>query len=113
MLWSFLMATAHGAGLMLAPVILALTDSAAPAALSGELGEHGDFLSLDDAPSWWAVGLLAHTLVMLAVMLAAAGIVYYRVGLGFLRRGWINLDLLWAASLVLAGAATLLYGLLA
>ena len=50
---------------------------------------------------------------MLAVMLAAASIVYYRVGLGFLRRGWINLDLLWAASLVLAGAATLLYGLLA
>ncbi len=113
MLWSFLMATAHGAGLMLAPVILALTDSAAPAALPGELGEHGDFLSLDDAPSWWAIGLLTHTLVMLAVMLAAASIVYYRVGLGFLRRGWINLDLLWAASLVLAGAATLLYGLLA
>ena len=48
-----------------------------------------------------------HTVVMLATMLAAAAIVYYRVGLAFLRRGWINLDLLWAGSLVLAGVITL------
>ena len=105
--WSFLMATAHGAGLMLAPVALALTQSASPTGLVGDLGEHGYFLSLADAPVWWVIGLLAHTAIMLATMLAAAAIVYYRVGVAFLRRGWINLDLLWAASLALAGVATL------
>ena len=105
--WSFLMATAHGAGLMLAPVVLALTGPDASAGLAGDLGEHGGFLSLSDAPVWWLVGLLMHTVVMLATMLAAAAIVYYRVGLAFLRRGWINLDLLWAGSLVLAGVITL------
>ncbi len=105
--WSFLMATAHGAGLMLAPVVLALTEANAGSGLAGELGEHGQFLSLNDAPVWWVLALLGHTAVMLAAMLSAAAIVYYRVGLAFLRRGWINLDLLWAGSLVLAGAATL------
>ena len=110
--WSFLMATAHGAGLMLAPVVLALTDRGVASGLAGQLGEHGQFLSLEDAPVWWGLGLLTHTVIMLATMLAAAAIVYYRVGLAFLRRGWVNLDLLWAASLVLAGIATLLWAAL-
>ena len=111
--WSFLMASAHGAGLMLAPVVLSLTQPDAGSGVIGDLGglgdlgEHGGFLSLTDAPVWWLVGLLMHTVVMLAAMLAAAAVVYYRVGLAFLRRGWINLDLLWAGSLVAAGAITL------
>lgn len=105
--WSFLMATAHGAGLMLAPVVLSLTRPDAASGIVGDLGEHGGFLSLTDAPIWWVVGLLMHTVVMLAAMLAAAAVVYHRVGLAFLRRGWINLDLLWAGSLVAAGAITL------
>ena len=113
--WSFLMATAHGAGLMLAPVALALTrpDAASGVAgdlgVLGDLGEHGGFLSLTDAPAWWVVGLLMHTVVMLTAMLAAAVVVYHRVGLAFLRRGWINLDLLWAGSLAAAGAITLVW----
>ena len=111
-LWAFLMATAHGAGLMLAPVVLALTDRVVASGVAGDLGEHGLFLSLADAPAWWAVGLLLHTVVMLTAMLAAAMVVYYRVGLAFLRRGWINLDLLWAGSLVLAGIATLVWAAL-
>ena len=105
--WSFLMATAHGAGLMLAPIALALTGPTAAAGIAGDLGEHGGFLSLADAPIWWLTGLLLHTMAMLATMLTAAVTVYYRVGLAFLRRGWVNLDLLWAASLVIAGAVTL------
>ena len=109
--WSFLMATAHGAGLMLAPVALALTGPDAQSGIAGDLGEHGGFLSLTDAPIWWLVGLLMHTIVMLAAMLAAAVVVYYRVGLAFLRRGWINLDLLWAGSLVVAGLVTLVWAL--
>ena len=107
--WSFLMATAHGAGLMLAPVALALTQPDAASGVIGDLGEHGGFLSLTDAPAWWVVGLLMHTVVMLAAMLAAAVVVYHRVGLAFLRRGWINLDLLWAGSLAAAGAITLVW----
>ena len=95
-IWSFLMATAHGAGLMLAPLVLALTDRVVASGVTGDLGEHGLFLSLADAPAWWVLGLLTHTAVMLTAMLIAAAIVYYRVGLAFLRRGWINLDLLWA-----------------
>ena len=107
--WSFLMATAHGAGLMLAPVALALTGPTAATGIAGDLGEHGGFLSLTDAPIWWLVGLVMHTAVMLTAMLIAAVVVYYRVGLAFLRRGWINLDLLWAGSLVIAGAAMLVW----
>ena len=59
--WSFLMATAHGAGLMLAPVVLALTGTDAATGLAGDLGEHGGFLSLTDAPIWWVIGLAMHT----------------------------------------------------
>ena len=110
--WSFLMATAHGAGLMLAPVVLSLTRPDAASGIVGDLGEHGGFLSLTDAPAWWVVGLLMHTAVMLLSMLAAAVAVYHRVGLAFLRRGWINIDLLWAGSLVAAGAITLVWAVL-
>ncbi len=82
-LWSFLMATGHGAGLMLAPVIV-----------------HGSSSSL---------ALVAvHTVTMFLVMGAVALIVYQTVGLGILRRAWVNVDLLWAAALVLAGVVTLL-----
>ena len=91
-LWSFLMATAHGAGLMLAPVLLA-----APLYAPG-----------------WAVwgGLLAvgaHSIAMLAVMALIALIVFDRVGLAVLRRGWINLDMLWSGALIGVGALLLLF----
>jgi hypothetical protein len=82
MLWSFLMATAHGAGLMLAPVLLVLPIADGLAALA------------------------AHTAAMLAVMGLIAWAVFEWIGLALLRRGWINLDLLWSA--VLIGAGTLL-----
>jgi len=81
--WSFLMATGHGAGLMLAPVIV-----------------HGSSSSL---------GLVAvHTVAMFLVMGAVALVVYQSVGLGVLRRAWVNVDLLWAAALVIAGIVTLI-----
>ena len=55
-------------------------------------------------------GLLAalvHSAGYLLVTGAIAALVYERIGLGFLRRGWINLDLAWAAALVITGCATL------
>ena len=92
-LWSFLMSSAHGAGLMLAPVVLGLPS------------HHGDPLRASFAEGLALLGL--HTLAMFAVMGAVALVVYEVLGLGLLRRAWINLDLLWAFALLLAGVATL------
>jgi len=96
--WSFLMAEAHGAGLMLAPVLI-------PLCLSGERsrgarGRGPPLLSLE------AVGL--HTAALLVATGAVAIVVYEWVGVGFLRRGWVNLDLAWTAILFGTGLVLLL-----
>lgn len=104
--WSFLMATSHGAGLMLAPIILNLEESGSDN-LAG-LEHHSGLLDLTDTAATWGIGLAVHTVAMLAVMLFIALIVYKKVGLAFLRRGWLNVDLLWAAALIIAGLTTLL-----
>jgi hypothetical protein len=91
--WSFLMATGHGAGLMLVPVIISLCLSASPTEESITVG------SLPIALAAVAV----HTGAMLAVTAAMAGVVYEWMGLAFLRRGWINLDLIWIAALAATG----------
>ena len=92
-LWSFLMASAHGAGLMLIPVLLPLCLAATP---GGELTAGGSI-----AVSLAAVAV--HTLAMLFVTGAIAVLVYQWVGVAILRRGWINLDLLWTVALVATG----------
>jgi hypothetical protein len=100
--WSFLMATGHGAGLMLIPVMLRLS-----------IGEvHSAHTQWDGLPiTAGMIGALlavaVHTLAMLAVAGVIAVVVYEWVGLAFLRRGWINLDLLWAVALFGAGALLL------
>jgi hypothetical protein len=97
-LWSLLMALAHGAGLMLLPVALPLCLSASP---GGELTSGGSL----------AVGLAVigvHMAAMLAVIAAIAAAVYEWVGVAFLRRGWINLDLVWSLALAASGAFMLL-----
>ena len=104
-LWSFLMATSHGARLMLAPIILNLNDREHGL---GDLDHHADFLDLTDTSVAWSIGLGIHTLAMLLVMFLIAMVVYKKVGLAFLRRGWINVDLFWAVALLLGGAATLM-----
>jgi hypothetical protein len=94
--WSFLMATAHGAGLMLVPFLLPVATHGSP---SGHASHHtaGASLSL----SLLAIG--AHTLAMLAVTGIIAVLVYDWIGVAFLRRGWINLDPLWTGALILTG----------
>jgi hypothetical protein len=89
-LWSFLMATAHGAGLMLLPTLM-------PLCLGSTALRPGS-----PAIALAAVGL--HTLVMLAVTGTVALVVFEWLGLGFLRRGWINFDLLWSAALLVTGS---------
>jgi hypothetical protein len=92
--WSFLMATAHGAGLMLLPVLIPLSLGSGPAA---ELTASG---SMPIALA--ALGV--HTAAMLIVTGTVALVVYEIAGLDFLRRGWLNLDIVWTVVLIAAAA---------
>lgn len=108
-LWSFLMATAHGAGLMLVPIVLGLCARAsvtsAPDGLASAVSAgHQSFTVLVSADI--ATALLvaaAHTLAMVGAGLVLAWLVYRHLGLRFLRQSWFNLEAAWALSLVVAG----------
>jgi hypothetical protein len=109
--WSFLMATAHGAGLMLVPFMLGLCATAPPAVDAGaaamrDAGHATVMNYLTQSNAAIAVVVAAvHTLTMMLAGVAMAWAVYRYLGLQFLRRAWFNLDLVWGASLVVAGAA--------
>lgn len=96
--WSFMMASGHGAGLMLVPVLVPLCLSSSP------MPELSAARSLPISLAAVAV----HTGAMLAVTAAIACVVYEWVGLAFLRRGWINLDWIWTAALVATGVLLIL-----
>ena len=101
-LWSFLVAMAHGAGLMLVPIYLGIcrtveTDAGHAAASSLMAGNTAIALTV----------ATAHTLAMaLSGGLLAAG-VYHWFGLRFLSKSWFNLDMVWAVSLILVGGISL------
>jgi len=99
-LWSFLMASAHGAGLMLVPILLPICASGAA---TSEL-HSGGAIPLAIA----AAGI--HSLTMLAAIGVISVTVYEWIGVGFLRRGWINLDKIWVAALLLCGVVLLAGG---
>jgi len=99
-LWSFLMATAHGAGLMLVPVLLQWpAQDYAHAQLIKELSPHLITTSL----GLLLAAVAVHTLSMLLVTAAIAGLVYEKLGLAILRQAWFNLDWVWAGALILTG----------
>jgi hypothetical protein len=101
--WSFLMASAHGAGLMVLPLVLGHPVAPVP--------PHGMAAAgVGLAGVGWngLLAALAHSAGYLLTTGAIAALVYERIGLGFLRRGWINLDLIWAVALVITGCATAL-----
>jgi len=100
--WSFLMATAHGAGLMLVPFMLGLCGKA-PAGDASHAGIMNYLAQSNVATAVAVAGV--HTLAMMLAGVALAWAVYRYLGLQFLRRAWFNLDAVWGASLVLAGAA--------
>ena len=109
--WSFLMATAHGAGLMIAPLVLSLTTSDAEmhmdhASMAGEHAAHQAMMGAG-LNSEVALGILLHTLAMLIVMALVAWVVYKKFGLRILRSHWINFDLIWAGALLIVGAVAL------
>ena len=95
-IWSFLMASAHGAGLMALPFVL----KAAPA------HHHAGHMVMAGVDASRTLGLNAtimHTLGYLVVTGVIAVVVYEKAGLRILRRAWINIDLIWVLALILAG----------
>lgn len=93
-LWSAGTATVHGAGLMLVPALMPICGAAAQAGWSGALG-----------PA--VLVALVHTLIASLTSAAIAFAAYEYLGLGMLRRGWINFDWIWSGALGLTGAALL------
>ena len=93
-LWSFLMTTAHGAGLMLVPALVPLCASM-PAIGGGSL-----LVSL--------AAVAVHSFAMLTVTGLIALVVHEWIGLAFLRRSWINFDVLWSGGLVATGLALII-----
>lgn len=101
--WSFLMASAHGAGLMVVPVLLGSRAVEA----HGQMAGH-NHLSLAASPLAGLLATVAHTVAYLAATGLLAWVVYRRLGLAILRKGWLNFNLIWGGALVATGMFTLL-----
>ena len=97
--WSALMATAHGAGLMLAPVLLGFRATFCQGDASWA-DASGSFVA---SPGLAVVALAVHTATHLLVCGAVAWCVYDVIGLSILRRSWFNVDFVWSLSLLAAG----------
>lgn len=106
-LWSFLMATAHGAALMLLPILLGLCESPAAAGnVQSAPIDQGTAMALMRSSVGTAVMVsLVHTAAMIGAGLGAAWIVYRYLGLRALRASWLDLDVAWSLGLVASGAA--------
>jgi hypothetical protein len=89
-LWSFLMASAHGAGLMVLPIVMPMEH------------EH-----MHMAGGTGVTATLVHTVGYLSVTAVVALLVYRKFGLALLRKAWFNLDLVWAAALIVTGCVAL------
>lgn len=108
--WSFLMASAHGAGLMVLPVVLGNAAPPMPASHHHHAAALVDSVS---APLTAGLGgldtialsaALVHTAGYLAVTCLLAVVVYEKVGLGILRRAWINVNVVWSGAMIAASA---------
>lgn len=104
-IWSFLMASAHGAGFMVLPWVMTMPTDVSAAA--GDHAAHAMSMSAG-ASSAGMLAVGAHTIAYLCVMTLAAWVVYRKLGLAFLRTAWFNLDWVWAGALVATGVAVLL-----
>jgi hypothetical protein len=101
--WSFLMASAHGAGLMVVPVLLGSNTVEAQGRMAGH-----NHISPTTSPLAAMLATGVHTVAYLTVTGLLAWVVYRKLGLGLLRRAWFNFDLVWAAALVATGLGSLL-----
>jgi hypothetical protein len=102
-IWSFLMASAHGAGLMVLPVLMG---SSTVEAADHMAGHH--HTSAAASPLAGLLATAVHTTAYLAVTGLIAWAVYSKLGLAVLRKSWFNLNLVWAAALVVSSLVTLL-----
>ena len=107
-LWSFIMASAHGAGLMLVPFFLG--------ASTGETVHHDHDHAMHarafanfSAPSLLAGSVAVHTLGYLLTTALVAILVYEKLGVAILRRAWFNIDLVWMVALMITGVFILLF----
>lgn len=107
-IWSFLMASAHGAGLMVLPFVLGMDGSDAVHAAHTSHGAHAAHAPAAAGVANVLSATAVHGLGYLAVTALIAWIVYRKVGVGMLRRAWVNLDLVWALALVATGVFGLL-----
>jgi len=103
--WSFLMASAHGAGLMVLPLVI----GGGPAVGHAHHLAAASVLGVSGIDWNGVLAALIHTAGYLLVTGLIAVVVYERVGLRFLRRAWVNLDLVWAVALVATGIATVVF----
>jgi hypothetical protein len=97
-MWSFLMASAHGAGLMVLPVLFGLS-----------AGEHAGHSAGARTLLSASLAVGVHTAGYLVVTALVAAIVYEKVGLAVLRRAWVNMDLIWSGALMVTGLLALVY----
>jgi len=105
-LWSFAVAIAHGAALMLVPIYLGLCQA------SGLNKGHEAAGALAEANLGMAVAVaIVHVATMIVAGGSLAWLVYRYLGLKFVSRSWFNLDATWAASLILVGAVALAFNL--
>jgi len=107
-LWSFVMASAHGAGLMLVPFFL-------PSPAGEESHHHGAHqmhawaFANFSAPSLLIAAVVIHTLGYLAITALVAIVVYENLGVAILRHAWFNIDLLWMLALMITGVFILVF----
>src|SRR6202162_3910632 len=96
--WSFLMASAHGAGLMVVPILLRSNTVEAQSGIAGH-----NHISYTVTPRAGMLATGVHTVAYLAVTGLLAWVVYRKLGLALLRKAWLNFDLVWTAALVATG----------
>jgi hypothetical protein len=105
-LWSFAVAIAHGAGLMLVPIYLGLCQAA-----DLDTGHEASARLINTNLGTAVLVSVVHSAAMIAAGGCAAWLVYRYLGLKFLARSWFNLDAAWAVSLILVGAIAIVISL--
>jgi hypothetical protein len=105
-LWSFAVAVAHGAGLMLVPIYLGLCRAA-----DLDRGHEAAGALINNDLGMAVLVSVVHSVAMIAAGGVLAWLVYCYLGLKFVARSWFNLDATWAFSLILVGALSFAIGL--
>ena len=105
-LWSFAVAIAHGAGLMLVPIYLGLCQAS-----DIDNGHEAAGILINASLGMALLVAIVHATAMIAAGGCSALLVYRYLGLKFISRSWFNLDAAWAVSLILVGAIALVFSL--